>query len=277
LDIQQGYSGQEIAQRLADLKQADPNGYAAYGQLFGQIQNDINQNPPNQPLSESTQGAINNVLQQSQSLTPDQLNQVQNSARGQNVGSGVYLGNAPAQAEANAVVGATDVQNQQAQSAATKYLSEGVTPSDIQFRTIQQNLADLGAFINGQTPTAQFSELSGAQGGAVPTPNTGYQTPTINESSAAQQGLSEANTLFGLNQQVANPYLAGLNLASQGISTGNNLYNAFSSPYSSTTTSPATSSAVLNEFNGVGSAGTTGSGSLPTGDYNTSSTNTNLA
>ena len=226
LDIQQGYGPQFIQQRLSDLKQSDPAGYAAYGQLFDQIQNDISQNPPDQPLSQATQSGILNVLQTSQNLTPDQLSQVQNAARGQNVASGVYLGNAPAQAEANAVVGATDVQNNQAQSDASKYLASGVTPSDISYRQIQQNMANLGAFINGQTPTAEFGSLSGAQGGAAPENNTGYTTPGLNEASGASQGLNQAQGLFEANQQVANPYLAGLNIATNGISTANNIYNS---------------------------------------------------
>ena len=260
LNIQQGYGAAFIQQRLQDLQQADPTGYAAYGQLFDQIQKDIQQTPPDMPLSQTTQSAIQGVLTNSQSLSPEALAQVQNQARAGNVASGVYLGNAPAQTEANAVVNATDQQNQQAQDAAEKYLSSGVTPEDIQFRATQQNAADLGAFINGQTPTAQFGSLSGASGGAAPYPNTGYSQPTLNEGQAAQQGINESNSIYGIQNQISqgqvNPFSFGLNLAGQGV----NLYNsAFggTNPWS-TGVSPLQSGNALNEFGGTGAAGMTG-------------------
>lgn len=260
LDIQQGYGAAYIQQRLNDLKQADPNGYAAYGQLFDQIQNDISQTPPDQPLSQATQSSVLSVLKNSDSLTPEELTQVQQASRANNIASGVYLGNAPAQAEATNTVNALDQKNAAAQGEAGKYLASGVTPSDIQYRNIQQNLADLGAFINGQTPTAQFSSLSGAQTGAAPVNNTGYQVPTLNEGQAAGQGINQANQLYSLNQQNANPYLAGLNFATQGIGTAYNAYNA----YNAGSNSPYNLGAAINYDPGFGAG--TGYGTTPTGE-----------
>jgi hypothetical protein len=137
------------------------------------------------------------------------------------------MGNAPEQQEASAVVGAADQKNAAGQQAAGQYLNAGITPADIQYQTTQQDMNNMGAFINGQTPTAQFSQIGGAQGGATPTPNTGYSTPTLNEGQGAQQGINNALGIYEgqtnwANNQV-NPYMAGLNFASQGWQTASNL------------------------------------------------------
>ena len=227
LGIQQGLGSQYIAQRLADLKLSDPTGYAAYGQLFDKIQQEAAQNPPDMPLSQQVQSSINGILQNSNTLSPSELQQVQQQANATNAASGILLGNAPAQAVGTAAVNAVDQQNNQAQAAASQYLQQGTTPSDIQYRTIQQNMQNLGAFINGQNPTAEFSSLSGAQNGAAPTPATGYQAPTLNEQQGAAQGIGQAQTGFAyqneLAQNTANPYLAGLSMAVNGIGTANQI------------------------------------------------------
>ena len=238
LAIQQGLGPQYIAQRLADLQQSDPTGYAARQQLFDQIQQEAAQAPPGQALSESTQNAIMSELQQGSNLTPQEQMQVEQGTRGNQVASGIFLGNAPAQAEADAVVNAGDQAQAQRQAAAGQFLSSGVSPSDIQFRQIQQNLANYGAFIGGQTPESQFSSLTGAQSGAAPTPNTGYSAPTLNEGQAAGQGVSNAfdlyNQNFNFQQNQVNPFTAGLSGLTGLLGTASNLgYDPFSSSSSS--------------------------------------------
>jgi hypothetical protein len=250
LDIQNGLGSQYIAQRLQDLQQSDPTGYASYQQLFDQIQADAAKAPPNMPLATATQDAINNVLQTSQTLNPTSMSQVQQGVRGNQVASGIYLGNAPAAAEGAAVVNATDQQNQAAQGAAQQFLQAGTDPADIQYRTTQQNMANLGAFINGQNPTAQFSSLSGAQSQATPTPNTGYSTPGMNEGQAAQQGIDNAYGIYqgqtDWSQNNVNPYMAGLSAASGAASTATSLgWNPWST-YGTTT--PQQSQNVSNEY-----------------------------
>ena len=244
LDIQKGLGSQYIAQRLADLKQSDPTGYATYGQLFDQIQQEAAKNPPDMPLAQSTQSQINQILKGSTSLSPSEMSQVQNQANAQNVASGITLGNAPQQAVGTAAVNALDAQQNQAQAAAQQYLSEGVTPSDIQYRKLQQDMANYGAFANGQNPTAQFGSLSGAQQGAAPNPNTGYQAPTLNMQQGAQQGMNIANSVYGSSSQLANgtanPYMSGISMALQGVNVANqigqqnNASNYFSNPYAAT-------------------------------------------
>jgi len=217
LDIQNGMGADFIAQKLANLKQSDPTGYAAYQQLFDKIQEDAAAQPPNMPLSESTQKQVQDILNQGQALTPKELQQVQEQVRGNQVSKGLYLGGAETQEEAGAALAATDTKQQQAQQEAQSFLQASISPSDIQYRKIQQDMANLGAFINKQDPVAQFSSLSGAQQGAAPYVSTGYSTPTMNQAQGAQQGINQAFGLYGANQQQANPYMAGLSLGATSL------------------------------------------------------------
>lgn len=235
LDIQNGLGPQYIAQRLADLQQADPQGYAARQQLFDQIQQDANNPAPNLQLSQSTQNAILQELNKGASLDPQELTDVQQGVRGQQLSRGLYLGNAATQQEADAAVNAGDQLQQQRQQAAGSFLQSGVSPSDIQYRQIQQDLANLGAFLNNQTPTAQFGSLSGAQQQAAPTPNTGYQAASIDPNAAAQ-GISNSYSLYNIANSQANPYLAGLSTGISGLNTG---FNLGWSPWNTSTSTPS--------------------------------------
>lgn len=264
LGIQQNYGPQYVQLALQNLQQSDPQGYSAYKQLFDQIQQEASQNPPDQALSEGTQTAINNILKNSQTLTPTEETQALNQSNAGNVQSGIILGNAPTQNNVNAVVGATDQQQQQAQSAAQQYLSEGVTPADISYRTLQQNLSNLGNFVSGVTPTSEFSSLSGASQGAAPILQTGYSPQGINENQAASSGINLQNELFGTQEQLAsgtaNPYLAGLNLGIQGISTGLTANPNLFSQFGSSSVSPQSNQNAYLEYLGLGTPGMTGSG-----------------
>ena len=230
LDIQNNYGGQYVQQRLADLQQSDPTGYAARQQLFDKILADSKSAAPNAQMSSDLQDEVNSQLANGGQLTGGpggELEQVQQSVRGQQIANGITLGNAPASAEASAVEGASENKQNAEQSAAGAYLNAGVSPEDIQYRQIQQSLGNLGAFVNGQTPEAQFGSLSGAQTGAAPFNPVNYSTSaTINPNSAVQ-GITNANNIYSgqvnwANSQV-NPYLAGLSTATSGINLANNL------------------------------------------------------
>lgn len=243
LDIQNGLGPEFINQRLQDLQQADPTGYAAYKQLFDQIKQESTQGPPGLALSEATQGQIQDILSKSQSLNPQELIDVQQGVRGNQVASGIYLGNAPEQAEAGAVVNATDQKQAAGQQEAQSFLSAGVDPTDLQYRQTQQDMANLGAFINGQNPTAQFSSISGAQNQGAPNPNTGFTVPTINEGQAAGQGINNALGIYSgqvdWSQNNANPYLAGLGTAASAAGTAFNLgYSPWNTSAPNVNTSP---------------------------------------
>lgn len=224
LDIQRGLGPQFIQQRLDELKQADPQGYAARQDLFDRIIADSNEHP-DRPLADDLQSKIVGQLTNAGKLDARELEQVQQQVRGGQVARGNFLGNSATAEEAGAAVNASDALKGQQQSQALGFLSSGVTPEDVDYRRIQQSLTNLGAFIGGETPTAQFKSLSAAGNGAAPFLGGGPGGVVTNPN-AAQQGLTNANQIYSgqINwaQNQANPYIAGL-------STGVSAYNAANS------------------------------------------------
>jgi len=231
LDIQNNYGSQYITQRLADLKQSDPTGYAARQQLFDKILADSKASP-DRPLSNDLQTSINQTLQNAGQLDEKGLQEVQQGVRGQQVAKGIYLGSAPASEEASAVVGASDALRSQQQQGALSYLQSGVSPADVAYRQIQQSLSNLGAFVNNQTPESQFGSLSSAGNGAAPFNSVNYSNPAQINTGSAAYGQQFANTLYGqqsnYSNQQSNPWLAGL---STGIGALNTAYNLGANPF----------------------------------------------
>lgn len=223
LDIQKNYAPQFIQQKLDELKQSDPNGYAARKQLFDRIINDSKTNP-NRPLAQDLQDQVQTMLQGAGKLDDNALQQVQQGVRGGQVAKGIYLGNAPASQEASAVVGASDNLRSQQQQQAEGYLASGISPQDVEYRRIQQSLANLGAAINGQTPEAQFTSVSGAGNGAAPFQTPNYSTPASLNPNAAEIGVGFANQNYQTSQQNANPWLAGLSTVTNAANTISNLW-----------------------------------------------------
>jgi hypothetical protein len=197
---------------------------------------DASKAAPNAQLSADTQQAVLAELQRGTSLDARELEQVQQGVRGDQLARGVYLGNAPTQQETNAVLAAGDQAQTQRQALASQFQASGVSPEDIQYRKIQQDLQNLGSFLSNQTPTAEFGSFSGAQSQAAPTPNTGYQPFALNPN-AAQQGVQNAFGLYSGQVNWAennvNPYLAGL----EGLSGVGG--TAFSLGWKPWTTAPA--------------------------------------
>ncbi|HUA64887.1 MAG TPA: hypothetical protein VME24_03505 [Alphaproteobacteria bacterium] len=103
-------------------------------------------------------------------------------------------------------------QSQAAQSA-MGFLASGSDPEDIEYRRTQQNLANLAAEANGQTPSSQFASLSGAAAGPAPTaPDGAAALPLMSDNGAAAQqiGLQNWQTqMQNANNQV-NPWIAGI-------------------------------------------------------------------
>lgn len=224
LDIQKDYGPEFIKQRLKDLEQADPKGYAARKQLFDKIIADSESNP-NRPLAEDTQKQVLSLLEKGGQLSAgagSQTEQVQQGVRGKQLRSGIYLGNAPASEEASAVEGASEAQRTARQQQAIQFQTSGVSPEDVEYRRIQQSLGNLGAFVNGQSPTAQFQSLSGAQGGAAPFTTTGGSNVGLNPN-AAQQGINNANSIYGIqagyNSRQVSPAVSAISGAANGFST----------------------------------------------------------
>lgn len=228
LDIQKNYGSEYIKQRLANLQQADPTGYAARKQMFDRILADADKNP-NRPIAEDLQAQIADALAKGGSLTTgpgSQLEQIQQDVRGRQIANGIFLGNAPANQESNAVFQAGDAVKQQRQSQAAGFLNSGVTPEDVEYRRIQQSLSNLGTFVNGQSPVTEFGSLSGAQGGAAPFDPGQVAMPTLNPN-AGYQGMQDASQLYSgqvnwSNSQV-NPWTFGLSTGINALGAARNM------------------------------------------------------
>ncbi len=254
LDIQKNYNPQYIQQRLDDLKRADPSGYAARKQLFDKIMSDAENAPPNAQMSKDLQDQVNGMLQKSGHLDAKGLEEVQNGVRGGQTARGIFLGNAPTAQETSAVVNTSDALKSQQQQEGLQYLQSGISPQDIQFRQIQQSLANLGAFQNNQTPQAEFGQLSGAQNGAAPFNPANYSTPfELNPQGSAAAGMNFQNAQFGFQNSQANPWLAGLSTASSAFGAAGNIYNSMNRP--SYSPQPYYSPAMAQPY--VGAGGTT--------------------
>ena len=232
LDIQKNYGSQYIQQRLADLQQSDPAGYAARSQLFNSILQYSQQNP-DRPLATDLQNQITQTVQNSGKLDPQAVQGVQQGVRSGQAASGVILGNAPAGNEATALVGATDTQEAQAQAEGQSYLASGVSPQDVEYRRIQQSLGNLGAFVNNTTPEAEFGSVSSAGAGAAPYNPVNYSGTAAPGESGAATGLNFANTTYaqqsGYANQQANPWLSGLTTGVNGLGAAAKLGLNFSS------------------------------------------------
>lgn len=239
LDLQRDLGPNVIKQRLEELKAADPQGYAARQQLFERILKSV-EAQPDRPLAADLQTSIVGELQNAGRLDRRMLDQVQQSVRGGQVRRGNYLGSAATAQEAGGVVNASESLRDSQQQQALGFLGSGVTPEDVEYRRIQQSLGNLGAFISGETPTAQFGQLSGAGNAAVPFTSGGANTQTTNPNAAAQ-GMSWANQIYSGNvnwqQNQVNPWIAGLNFGAGAMGTAANLGWGTSTAPAGTTTS----------------------------------------
>ena len=222
LDLQKQYGPDFIKQKLAELKAADPTGYAARQQLFDQIMADADASP-DRPMNNRLQAMVQEELAKGGKLDARQTEQVQQGVRGKQLRQGIFLGNAATSEEAGAVVGAGEAERTKRQQQGIGILNSGVLPEDVQYRQIQQSLSNLGNFTNGASPTNQFQSLSSASNGAVP-----FQTGAANQASlnpnATSNGMNDALSLYSQQQNWANsqvnPWMAGISGGIAGYNLG---------------------------------------------------------
>lgn len=222
LDLQREKSPEIIRQRLAELEAADPQGFAARKQLFDRIMADA-ENNPGRPVSTELQQQLQEELAKGAGFSDSkQQEQVREGVRGNQVKHGIYLGSAPATEEAKTMVQAGDTLRDQRQQNALDMLQSGTSPEDVAYRQLQQTLANLGSFTSGQTPEAQFGQVSSAANGPV---NLTGQSPNPNNfnPNAAGQGISNAygvyNAQSGYQNGQANPWLAGVSIGANALGT----------------------------------------------------------
>lgn len=219
LQMQRELGPAYVEQRLAELEHSDPEGAAMRRQLWGSIKDSVDAGPTARPGAEALQAQILADLERGGELDERTSGRITQGVLGGQVARGNWQGNAPATEEATALTQAGEAQNTQAQQQALAFLTGGLAPDDAAYREGQQNLANIGAFLSGETPTAQFGQLSGAQNQIVPFTSSG---PGVGVNpNAGWQGVNYANQVYGLNQQAAagqvNPWVAGLNGAMQGV------------------------------------------------------------
>lgn len=269
LALQQLYGPQFVQQALAQLQQANPLGTSAESQLGSLVM----EAPPgpsgtSESLEQNMLGLLNNP--QLSGGPFGQTTQVEQGVRAQQLGQGIFLGNEPAAQEAGAVESANQSQLQQIQAATENYLQAGVSPEDVLYRQVQQQLANQGAFWAGQTPLAQFGSLGAAQTGAAPYGTNYAPSPGIN-TGAALTGLQNANQLYSGNvnwyQSQMNPYLAGLSglTGAAGLAMQSPSFNPFlgSNPYAALAAGTAAGSGYTGAGTGYVPSGSTDTGLGP--------------
>lgn len=211
LALRQKYDPQFIEESLKQQAEADPMGTAARAKEFQMIQDSLGKQP-DRPVAQMLDSQVAEQLAAGRNLdgvSQDVLEQAVKEAQATRGGPA-----APAQqfAEPLTTGFAGDARQQAAQGKAQAWLGSGATPEDVTYRRQQQDMANLAAFMSGQTPESQFQTLSGAQNG--PTPMT-QGTPLARQNPNAtnvgnQAAMAQWQTKNAYDAQQANKWMAGI-------------------------------------------------------------------
>ncbi len=226
LALGQQYDPQFIAQALQQEQQADPESFAARNEMntltqaTAPLANPANLNEPvstmlNSQIQDTLNAAQNNTLTATDTARLNAAVQDALGSRGGGSATGIGVGApTPYQSWAQPLTTGFAGEQRQAQGAqsAMGFLASGSDPEDIEYRRVQQNLANLAAEANGQTPSSQFASLSGAASGpASMTPGGAATLPIMSDNGAAAQqiGLQNWQTQMQNANNQMNPWLAG--------------------------------------------------------------------
>jgi hypothetical protein len=221
LAVENQYGPQLIAEQLALQKLANPQGVAARDQEYQTIQREA-ATPPDEQLSTTLQDQLQNELNAGTHLTPEVQQQVTQAARQAEAARGNLMGNANAYGEAMTAGQAGLALQNQNQQKALAFLTSGATPTDMTYRFNQQNVGNLASFLSGQTPQAQFQQLSSSgAAGQIPQATTYQAVPvaanTATSAAADALGLAQLNNLAAY--QRGNPWMQGLSSIVGGANT----------------------------------------------------------
>jgi hypothetical protein len=234
LALQRELGPEYVQQRLTELQRSDPEGFAMRQTLWDRIRGQVEENQnAARPQANELERYVMGELDKGATLDPRMEHDLSQRVQGGQVARGNWLGNAAASQEAGALAGAGEEMRSRREQMALQFLTSGVSAADVQERRGQQDLANLGAFVNNETPQAQFGQVSGAQQGAVPWNPQGGTLPGVNPNAGAQ-GMNFANGLYAgqvnwQNSQV-NPWLAGLSGGMQGVNLWANLGGGQAAP-----------------------------------------------
>ena len=231
LQLQKDYGSQFVDQRNKELQLSDPEGYAGRKQLFDLIKGDLGKGRDD-TKSKQLQSQILGDLQKGGTLDPQVQTNVLNQVRGRQVNNGITMGTAAAADEARGLAGASESQLANRQQASLQFLTSGAPPEDGTYRSNLQGNSNLANFMSGQTPTAQFGQLAGAQNGAAPFQG-GRFLPGVNQN-AGQQAYQYAtgawNQQNAYNQGQANPWMSGLGLGLQAYGATQGMFSRGHTP-----------------------------------------------
>lgn len=214
LDLQQKYGAAYVENYLKELELSDPEGTAMRKQLWQNIKADAGRTDERMKLAEANQASILAELEKGATLDPEMQREVNQATKGGQAARGIVLGPSTLKQEAGDLLTAGNTVKAERQQRALAFLTSGKTPEDIAYQKRQQTLSNIGAFIGGETPTAQFGNLKGASTGIVPF-NGGAPGVGLNQNAGAEaMGYNSSiwSTDANAAAQQANPYLAGLGL-----------------------------------------------------------------
>jgi len=205
------YGTQFAAEAAREARLADPEGYAARQKMYQMIQERLGQEPE-QPVAELLQQQVREQLAAGSRLDDMEREVLRagladaQKARGQ-TGATVEEFAAPletgfeGQARRDAGVGR-----------ANRWLASGATPEDVAYRRSQQDLANLSAFVQGQSPVSQFPQLSAAQAGTTPVfagqPGPALSNPDL--AGASQFAIGNWNTAMQQALNTPNGWMTGI-------------------------------------------------------------------
>ncbi len=217
LELQQKYGEDFIREALKQQEMADPEGTAARKMLAEEI-NQMADQKRERPVADLLDEQIGSELGLGRGIDDDTRNAISStiSRRG---GTTLSTGDVESGMEEGLDA---DVRLQQRLAKALGYYGSGATPADVDYRTDQQNMANMASFLQGQTPQSQFKSLAGGQQGATPTPQAA-PLPGVSPN-LGRQGQAAALQNFQLGvQQTANqvsPWFAGLGAIAKGAQVG---------------------------------------------------------
>jgi hypothetical protein len=207
LDLQKKYGVDFVEQAREQEKLADPESFAARSKLNEMIQQQIG-STPERPVADLLQGQIGEELSAAKDghlSAPDKSRLDEAVAAAGSARGGVEA----VDFESPLTTGMEGERRKAAAiQKANSWMTSGATPEDVDYRREQTNLANLQAFISGQTPQSQFKSLSGAQAGPAPMA-TGQPLPQM-ATNSTQAGAQNAISTAAAQSSQVNPWMAGL-------------------------------------------------------------------
>jgi len=212
--LSEKYGTQFAEEAAREARLADPEGYTARQTMYDQIQQEL-ERTPERPVADLLDKQVSDQLNAGARLDP-MAQDVLRAAVADAQSARNQSGTTDAEFAAPMETGLAGERRKQAGiSTANRWLASGATPEDAEYRRQQQNMANLSAFISGQSPVAQFPQLSAAQQGTTPVVNGPAQPQMAgaNVQAANQFALGNWNTAMQQAINTPNSWMTGISAA----------------------------------------------------------------